>query len=122
MTLLQDGVTWFADRAKENAGRTVTYTRGGGSSGILTAWVKEDKEDLINGMGFPIKTQIRSYKCLLADLPVTDPRSGDLIKETINGTVYEFEVRPPDDDTDAVEWLDGDGVIRIIHTGIYKIG
>ena len=119
-TRMQDNRTWFVARAKENAGRTITYYRGA-TTGTLTAWVNDDKEELINNMGFPVNSRIRSYKCLLGDLPVTDPRAGDLIDEVIGSSTYTFEVRPPDDNTDAVEWVDGDGTILRVNTGAYSI-
>jgi hypothetical protein len=61
----------------------------------------------------------REYLIAVTDYKVADvavkPRNGDRIHETINGTLYKFEVLP-DDRREGAEWADPAGTRWLIRT------
>ena len=67
----------------------------------------------------PDAVQTREYLIAVSAYKVAGaavkPRNGDRIRETINGTLYQFEVLP-NDQREAAEWADAAGTRWLIRT------
>jgi len=99
----------------EAFGVSVTYVRGATELPV-TAEVEAhgyetSGEDSARTIGQPRAFRIPASVLLVGGLPIT-PRNGDVIKQTINGTVEQFEVmagggRPVAErlDPDWLDWL-----------------
>jgi len=118
-TLRQRGVTWFEDRLKTAAGRTVTYHRGVDSVSI-TAVGSAMTHTIPNEDG--IGTQHHSYDWTIAaddlvlDGETVTPRPGDQISETIGSQTVWWEVLDLADSRPCVEWLDSIGDLLTVHS------
>jgi hypothetical protein len=113
--LLQDGTDWLIDRLEEEAGRTVTYTRG-----VLTlamTAICEEQEYAVTDDKRLIPVRIVSHDFILRRSQITfggavsDPRAGDRIIDNA-GT---FELMPLGV-SPCFQWLDPDGDMVLVHT------
>ena len=89
MSRFSDQLTRGLDRLREQAGQTVTYTRGANSVS-LTAVVGQSSNDQLDDTGMPITAQSRDYLIKASSLVlasvVTLPQQGDQI--TDSGATY----------------------------------
>src|SRR5262245_36281242 len=117
--LLQDAAVWLGDRLKESAGRQVTYARGGQESEPITGTVAKHEYEVVENDGSVTLVLAYDWTFTAADLVIAGspvkPRSGDRIKETLNGEPIEFEVLPIGK-LPYSEWLDTSGVLLLVHT------
>jgi hypothetical protein len=102
-------------------GTTVTLTRQGSTDeDEVTAEAVERSVTVQDEQsGLPIVLHARAYLIAVADYAfdgtAVEPRQGDRIVETINGTQYEFEVSPVGG-FPAAAWADAAGRRWLINT------
>ena len=117
--LLQDAAVWLGDRLKESAGRQVTYARGAQESDPITGTVAQHQYEVVENDGSVTTVLAYDWSFTAADLVIAGspikPRSGDRIKETLNGDAIEFEVLPIGK-LPCSEWLDTSGILLLVHT------
>ena len=117
--LLQDAAVWLGDRLKESAGRQVTYARGAGEGEPITGTVVQHQHEVVENDGSITLILAYDWTFTASDLVVAGspikPRSGDRIKETLNGEAIEFEVLPIGK-MPCSEWLDTSGILLLVHT------
>ena len=117
--LLQDSAVWLGDRLKESAGRQVTYARGVQQSNPITGTVAKHEYEVVENDGSVTLVLAYDWTFTAGDLVIAGstvkPRSGDRIKETLNGEAIEFEVLPIGK-LPCSEWLDTSGVLLLVHT------
>lgn len=83
MSLMQDGLAWLADRLKESAGQSATYTRGEDTASV-TVWLATPRpeQDGIDGVILE-RYDLMDVRMLAADLVIdgseTLPQRGDRI-------------------------------------------
>lgn len=100
-------------------GVSVTLTRGGMVTTGVTAEAHQNSYQLVDAEGLTQRVDVRDYVIGLSDYAfggtAADPRHGDRITETINGTAYTYEVMPLGD-SQAATWTRTDGGSWLIHT------
>ena len=88
--LIKEGVDWFRDKLKANAGQSITYTRGPNSA-TLTATIGETEYEKEDAHGVIIRFESRDFLIDAADLILdsvtVNPQDGDKI--TYGGETYE---------------------------------
>ena len=117
--MLQEAAVWLGDRLKESVGRQVTYARGAQESDLITGTVSQHQYEVVENDGsITLVTSydwtFRASDLVIAGSPIK-PRSGDRIKETLNGDAIEFEVLPIGK-LPCSEWLDTSGILLLVHT------
>lgn len=89
MSRFDDLVSRGLDRLREQAGKTVTYTRGANSVS-LTAVVGQSPHEQLDDVGMPVTAQSRDYLFKASDLVLAsvavEPQQGDQI--TDSGSTY----------------------------------
>ena len=117
--LLQYAAVWLGDRLKESAGRQVSYARGVQQSDPITGTVVQHQYEVVESDGSVTLVLAYDWTFTASDLVVAGnpikPRSGDRIKETLNGEAIEFEVLPIGK-LPCSEWLDTSGILLLVHT------
>ena len=97
MNLFKKLETWLPAREQKLGGVSVTYTRGAQSI-TLTAVVGTVKR-VVEDAGASDRSKVLfGERCYLIDvdgLTLGEPRRGDRLTETIDGTAYTFEVPGP---------------------------
>ena len=95
--LLNQGSAWLEDQRKKHATREVTYRRGANAV-VVKATIGRTVFEQDDGAGVIIRTQVRDYLILAADLVLagqkTLPEKGDQIEETDAGQKFVYEVLP----------------------------
>ncbi len=92
--LLQQGSDWLAERLKATASQSVLYSRGANSN-IVLATIGRTVFETTSEIGIVERWEARDYLIQAADLALGEPRRGDQIRETRNGTTYVYEVMAP---------------------------
>ncbi len=102
----------------ESFGGTVTYVRGNSEIEVTAEAVLHDYE-VTDHRGAITPVRSRDFVIAVAALVIGDeeiePRGGDVIKETINGSIERFQVMPLGD-RQAAEHTDTSGTSWLIHT------
>jgi hypothetical protein len=91
MSRFREQVASATSRILGTLGETVTYTRDGESDTLLAVPSRASFETT-NEAGSVIRVEARVYECAVSDLPFGLPVRGDVIAETIDGSVFSFEV------------------------------
>ena len=116
--------TAFADIYDLDAdffGTTIQIQRGSVTSESLTAIVDEVESKIAETLpNTSTAIASRNYEIDVADYKINGaaviPRSGDRIKETVNGVACEFELMKFGADMPAFERLESDGVRWLVRT------
>lgn len=110
------------DRARQHAGRSVVYSRGG-ESVTVTALRGNSRYQLEENTGFVTEKEVRDFiieaeplRALVFDGSIFEPKTGDRIVETVHGRTRTFSVRPPSPATPHWSWVDPDETTMRIHT------
>lgn len=118
-TLMQRGATWLGARLKTAAGRSFVLTRGAASTAAFTAAVASCEYEEMGDDGLQTSVRYDDLTIVAADVVVSgsqvEPRDGDVLAETLNGVVIQYEVLPLQK-RPAVEWLDSSGILLLVHT------
>ena len=110
----------MAQSLKRLAGLEGVYARGATESEPITGVPTQHQYEVVDGeTGLPTSVISYDWTFTAADLVVAGspmkPRSGDRVKETLNGEPIEFEVLPIGK-LPCSEWLDTSGVLLLVHT------
>jgi hypothetical protein len=93
--LLQQGAQWLADQQRRFAAQAVTYVRGADTAELL-ATVGSTTREQADEYGVLQRVEMRDYLVPAEDLvlagQLTEPRSGDRIRETRDGRTFVYEV------------------------------
>lgn len=118
-SLLQRGVSWLADKLKDHAGETITYTRGAQSVTITAVPGKSMLRVQDSSGNSVIEWTDADWLIAAADLVIggsaIEPQRGDLIARTSGGSTITYEVRPIESEG-AWRWSDESRTIMRIHT------
>lgn len=119
--LLQRGAAFLADKAGNLAvaGRTVRYSRGPLSSEDINAVCTERRDEAVDEQGLITTLVNYDWTFTTTEMDIRgeqiEPRAGDRITETLDGTEYVYEVMPlPNKKTH--EWADTSGIMTVVHT------
>lgn len=119
MSALSDAVAGLAATLKNVAGESVVYTRGPMSSDPITAVSDVQTYEVLDQQGIPISVLSYDFLFTTSDIVIgsdqIEPRSGDRIAATLNGTPCVFEVVPLGNKPCA-EWAEPDGIMLVVHT------
>lgn len=119
--MLQDGATWLGGQLRDSAGRTVTVQQGSTilsvdpSGNALAGIMSGHEHEILDDNGFQIKVLSYDWTFLATDLGSLELREGAIIRETLSGTVYEYEAMQFGH-MPAVERLDSSGLLVLVHT------
>ena len=97
MSLFSDAATGIESTFETTFGVDIKYTQSATEIDISGAIAAAQNYESIDTMGAPIIFESRDYHIPVADfvgLPTTLPKSGDIIKETVNGVAKQYEVFP----------------------------
>lgn len=118
---LLDNAQWLSDMLGSTDGVALTYTRGAtvititAASGYATVGREEVSSD--RDRGTRKEWRDRDYLIQVAALTeLGEPAEGDLITETINGTVRKFKVMRPDTGDKAWRYSDTEELTYRLHT------
>jgi len=92
--MLADGAAWLTGQLKAAAGRSVVYVRGS-LEATVTATVGRSAFESQNESGVIERWESRDFQIDSDDLPFGEPQRGDVIRDTLAGTVVEFEAVTP---------------------------
>jgi hypothetical protein len=117
---MQDGAAWLGDRLQETAGRTITIQQGTRLTESFTATLTTHEHEIIDEHGILLKVLSYDWTIVAEDLTAagleaTELRTGAIIKETLFGVDYEYEIMPLGQKP-AVERLDTSGILLMAHT------
>jgi hypothetical protein len=118
--LLSTGSAWLASKLKSHASQDATYYFRGGATCSLSVTV--GTSEFTRGRADDIVSEARVVDFLFeaADLLLNDeqvePRAGDIIKTTHNGSESRFEVVSPGGDEPAWRFSDPNRVRVRVHT------
>jgi hypothetical protein len=97
--------------AEAEHGVTVVFSRGGSSSASFTATAQDVSFEVVGESGFRIQVDARSFILPVASVALSgspvEPRPGDRLTFTQNGTQVVFQIMKFDDDTPPVSLLAG---------------
>ena len=117
--MLRAGQEWLANQLKAHASSTVVYVRGANQASV-SATIGRTLLKLKDGYG-GVHMQwtdrdflIAPTELILAGLPIL-PERGDIIRETMNGTTYLYEVMAPGSEP-PWRWSDPHRQLLRIHT------
>jgi hypothetical protein len=107
------------DRAHAHTSVAITYRRGARQVSITATPASTELEVVAND-GTATRRRVRDYKIDVADLVFDgeqlEPRSGDVIVETIAGDDVTFEVFEPAEGESSWRFADSDRTRARIHT------
>lgn len=96
--LLEQGATFLDDQRHRHMSRAVTYQRGAQSKELL-ATIGRTEFEQADEAGLIHRVQSRDFLVRAADLDLgagpTLPLAGDRVRETVDGTVFVYEVNTP---------------------------
>jgi len=96
--LLEEGAAFLEDQRHRHMSRAVTYQRGAQSKELL-ATIGRTEFEQADDAGLIHRTQSRDFLIRTADLDLgagpTLPLAGDRVRETVDGTVFVYEVNAP---------------------------
>lgn len=117
--MMTRGATWLAGKTKDHAGRSVTYYQGSGSV-ALTGTLNLNNYDVADMEGFATRIRFFDWTFETADLVIDsaaiEPRRGDYIEETVDGSTRRYEVNPISETEPASRPFDPAGMITLVHT------
>lgn len=122
MSRFREGMARLTARLESRGGVAITIKRGTGTATPTTAVAGTQADGVeLPGRGSAgrVDDRRRDYlvareKYLVGGVAV-EPKPGDLIAETINGTVCTFQVQPPEAEP-AWRWCDEDRTCYRVHT------
>lgn len=117
--LIQNGVTWLGEKLRTAAGHTVSYRRGTQAVSITAVPIR-GRRSVIGADGVAIlitsyEWQVKASELLFSGSAV-EPRSGDIIAETVGATTVKYQVLDMDEQNPCYEFLDAGGAELIIRT------
>lgn len=116
--LFSDAAGWLDSVRREHLSRYVSYRRDGTTLPCL-ATVSQSAFETQTDMGVVERHESRDYIVSLQELPVDEPRRGDVIVETLNSLSVEFEVVAPSG-APVWQWADQYRTAYRIHTQAIK--
>lgn len=92
--MLRAGAAWLAGQLQNNAGTSVTVSRGAITATVV-ATIGRSVFEASEGGGVVESWESRDFLLPTADLPFGEPQRHDRITETINGDPRVYEVASP---------------------------
>lgn len=96
--LLEQGSAFLEDQRHRHMSRTVVYLRGAEAK-ELQATIGRTEFEQADDAGLIHRTESRDFLIRTADLELGAgsilPRAGDRVRETVEGTVFVYEVNAP---------------------------
>lgn len=116
--MLRDGATWLAGQLQDHAGDAVVFCRG--ATEIPCTAVRNRAEyEIQDELGLVTQVTVDDFTFVAADLVIgeseIEPRPGDLVKATVRGATWTFEVMDVGSRR-CCEFADASGVMLLVHT------
>lgn len=118
--MIQTGLDWLNARREENRAVAIAYYRASSSVAIATATHEHKTRRYQDDYGLWMREELDDFLVAAEDLVINsvtiEPRVGDEIRRTINGTTHKYEVQRPNRDETCYRFSDLDRKYLRIHT------